>query len=177
MKIQKIETNIKRNLYLYKTDNIDISPTSNVIENDVIYVNSDFKFQTLIGFGGAITESAGYSLSTVSEENYNKILDEYFLSDNLNYSLCRLPIGSSDFSLESYSYSNQKDLSDFSIKRDMKYIVPTIKSAQKRNDFVQCFLLHKSLYIEIYIEAKKNFRKCLFYFSLCTTWNFYWKNP
>ena len=133
MKIQKIETNIKRNLYLYKTDNIDISPTSNVIENDVIYVNSDFKFQTLIGFGGAITESAGYSLSTVSEENYNKILDEYFLSDNLNYSLCRLPIGSSDFSLESYSYSNQKDLSDFSIKRDMKYIVPTIKSAQKRN--------------------------------------------
>lgn len=51
----------------------------------------------------------------------------------MNYNICRLSIGSSDFNLNSYSYSNKKDLSDFSISEDMKYVIPIIKKAQKRN--------------------------------------------
>lgn len=60
-------------------------------------------------------------------------MDEYFLSNEMNYSICRISIGSSDFSLNSYSYSNKNDLSDFSISEDMKYVVPTIKEALNRN--------------------------------------------
>ena len=52
----------------------------------------------------------------------------------MNYNICRISIGSSDFSLNSYSYSSKKDLSDFSISEDMKYIIPVIKEAQKRNN-------------------------------------------
>ena len=52
----------------------------------------------------------------------------------MNYNFCRLSIGSSDFSLKSYSYSNTSDLSDFSIFEDTKYIIPIIKEAQKRNN-------------------------------------------
>lgn len=51
----------------------------------------------------------------------------------MNYNIFRLSIGSSDFNLNSYSYSNKKDLSDFSISEDMKHIVPIIKKAQNRN--------------------------------------------
>ncbi len=51
----------------------------------------------------------------------------------MNYNICRLSIGSSDFNLNSYSYSGKTDLSDFSISEDMKYVVPIIKKAQKRN--------------------------------------------
>lgn len=51
----------------------------------------------------------------------------------MNYNICRISIGSSDFNLNSYSYSNKNDLSDFSISEDMKYVVPIIKKAQKRN--------------------------------------------
>ncbi len=133
MIITKIETNLKRNLLLHQTKDIPFYPIHNSIENQIIYINSDFTFQSLLGFGGAFTESTGYALSTVNKENYDNILDDYFSKDGLNYSLCRLPIGSSDFSLESYSYSYKKDLSDFTIEKDKKYIIPTIKSAQKRN--------------------------------------------
>ena len=137
MIIRKIETNIKRNLFLHETENIEFKPNSNNIKTSLIEINSDKTFQELLGFGGAFTESTGYALSTVNEENYNKILDDYFSKDGLNYSFGRLSIGSSDFSLDSYSYSYQNDLSDFSIKRDMKYVIPTIKSAQKRNKDLQ----------------------------------------
>ena len=82
---------------------------------------------------GALTGSSCYNLSTCNEQISNKILDEYFLENGINYNFCRLSIASSDFSLNSYSYSNKTDLSDFSISEDMKYVVPIIKKAQKRN--------------------------------------------
>lgn len=133
MTITKIETNIKRKMFLYETQSISFSPISNSTEFNVINIDSSQNFQTLLGFGGAFTESTGYALNTVKKNVYDNIIDEYFSKDALNYSLCRLPIGSSDFSLDSYSYSYINNLSDFNIKRDMKYIIPTIKSAQKRN--------------------------------------------
>lgn len=137
MIIRKIETNIKRNLFLHETENIEVKPNSNNIETNLIGIDPNQTFQKLLGFGGAFTESTGYALSTIDEENYNKILDDYFSKDGLNYSFGRLSIGSCDFSLDSYSYSYQNDLSDFSIERDMKYVIPTIKSAQKRNKDLQ----------------------------------------
>lgn len=63
----------------------------------------------------------------------NKILEEYFSKDKLNYSFCRISIGSCDFSLDSYSYSQKNDLSDFTINHDLKYVIPTIKYAKKLN--------------------------------------------
>ena len=52
---------------------------------------------------------------------------------NSNYNICRISIGSSDFNLNSYSYSNKNDLSDFTISEDMKYVIPIIKKAQSIN--------------------------------------------
>ena len=137
MIITKIETNLKRKMLLYKTEKLSLLPISDLVENNVISIDSKQHFQTLIGFGGAFTESTGYALSTVNKEHYNKIIEDYFSENGLNYSLCRLPIGSSDFALDSYSYSYKEDLSDFTIERDKKYIIPTIKSAQKQNRNLQ----------------------------------------
>lgn len=132
MKITKIETNIKRNLYLNTTNETDITYNSN-IENNLLNIYTDITYQTLIGFGGAFTGSSCYVLKNLPTNIYDDILNEYFNENGLNYSLCRLTIGSSDFSENSYSYSNKNDLSDFNINEDMKYIIPTIKSALKRN--------------------------------------------
>lgn len=52
---------------------------------------------------------------------------------NINYSLCRLTIGSCDFALSTYCYSKKHDLSDFSIERDTKYIIPFINDAMAVN--------------------------------------------
>lgn len=137
MKITKIETNIKRDMYLHETENILLNSIEKPLVNETISIGNNKAYQTFLGFGGAFTESSGYALSTVSLENYNKIIDEYFSKDGLNYQFGRLPIGSSDFSLKSYSYSNKEDLSDFSIEQDKKYIIPLIKSAQERNNNIK----------------------------------------
>ena len=137
MIINKIETNIKRKLFLYETNNIEVFPTSDNVEFNVINIEPELYYQEFLGFGGAFTESTGYALSTVNKEIYNKILNDYFSQDGINYSFGRLPIGSSDFSLESYSYSYKDDLSDFSIKKDKQYIIPTIKSALEINNNIK----------------------------------------
>lgn len=132
MNITKIETNIKRNLYLHTTK-MKVSINKNIPENKLLIVYPEITYQNWLGFGGALTNSSCYVLKNLNEDIYNKIMDEYFNESALNYSFCRLPIGSSDFSKNSYSYSTKKDLSDFSISEDMKYIIPVIKSAQNRN--------------------------------------------
>ena len=133
MIVKKIETNIKRNLYFDITNNVVLNPGIPCSGNKTIKIDEKIKFQEFIGFGGAFTESSGYALSSVNNEIYNNIIDDYFSERGLNYVIGRLPIGSCDFSLNSYSYSYKNDLSDFSIERDMKYIIPFIKFALSRN--------------------------------------------
>lgn len=133
MKIQKIETNVRRKYFLHKTENLTLSTIDHPIESNKININPDYKYQKIIGFGGAFTESTGYAINQTKTETAKKIIEEYFSSRGLNYTLCRLPIGSCDFSLKSYSYSNKKDLLDFTINKDKNYILPTIKLAQQQN--------------------------------------------
>ena len=65
----------------------------------------------------AITESAGYAFHSLSKDLQDEVIKECFSPNGLNYVLCRLPIGSCDFS----------------VKHDLKYMIPTIKAAQKEN--------------------------------------------
>lgn len=131
MEIKKIETNLKRNLLLHSSS-VKFS-SSKRTENQVIRIDPSFTFQEFLGFGGALTESSCYVLSKLEKDLANQILDEYFAKENLNYQFARISIGSCDFSLDSYSYASKKDLSDFSINRDLQYVIPMIQSAQKRN--------------------------------------------
>lgn len=49
MKIEKIETNLKRNLLLYSSY-INLSTNSKNIESHVIRINPEFTFQEILGF-------------------------------------------------------------------------------------------------------------------------------
>ncbi len=137
MEIEKIETNYKRNMFLHKTENILTKDYSIKVSSKVINVYPEIKYQSIIGFGGAFTEATGYALKLLSEEKQNEIINEYFSKEGLNYCFCRLPIGSSDFSKSSYSYSQKENLSDFNIDRDKQYIIPAIKKAQKVNNDIK----------------------------------------
>lgn len=130
MKILKFVTNKDKNMYYYQTELSD-KKYSSKIENEVINIYPNITYQNLIGFGGAITEASAYNYSLLSDEKKQEFLHDYFLENN--YSLCRLTIGSCDFSLNSYSYSYKRDLSDFSIEPDLKYIIPLIKDALNVN--------------------------------------------
>ena len=98
MEIEKIETNLKRNLYLHASRK-KFSSSGKNIENQVIRINPEFTFQTILGFGGALTESSCYILSTIDKNIAHQILEEYFSQHGLHYQFGRISIGSCDFSL------------------------------------------------------------------------------
>ena len=130
MKITKYETNKNKNLYLKKSK-IRYKRNHFLIDRLVVNIYPDYTYQQFYGFGAAITESAAYCYSLLPDDKKKQFMIDMF--SNINYSLCRLTIGSCDFSLNSYSYAKKQDLSDFNIERDKKYVIPFIQDALKVN--------------------------------------------
>lgn len=132
MEIKKFETNYKRKMFFHKS-NIHPKKYTEKLERQIIYIYPEITYQTILGFGGAFTEATGYAIKQLPSENQKLLIKEYFSSAGNCYNFCRLPIGSTDFSLKPYSYSSKPDLSDFSVKQDENYIIPIINEAQKEN--------------------------------------------
>lgn len=99
-----------------------------------VFLNATKKYQEIIGFGGAFTESACYNLYRVNEETRKKALELYFDPEKgIGYTIGRVSIHGCDFSLSSYTYVEEGDeeLKTFDISRDLTYVIPTIKAAEK----------------------------------------------
>jgi len=101
------------------------------------------KFQTVEGFGGCFNELGYVALRHLPEEDMRKVFYSLFHPDGeLKFSICRLPIGASDYALEWYSH-NETDgdlnMEHFSIDRDRRYLIPYIKEALKYNPKLQFF--------------------------------------
>ena len=133
MKITRYETSFNKKIY-YEETKLKDKRLSQFKERELINIYTEIEYQTILGFGGAITEAAGYSFKRLSEEKQKEFIKDYFSTEGLNYSLIRLPIGSCDFGLESYSYSHKRNLSDFSIDRDKTYILPLLRAASREKD-------------------------------------------
>jgi len=102
--------------------------------SDTLTIDSSKTYQSMLGFGGAFTEAAAYTLSQMSKANRDKVLKAYFdKKDGLNYNLGRVHIHSCDFALENYTYIDDYDetLESFSIERDHRWVIPMIKDAEK----------------------------------------------
>lgn len=128
--VTKFETNKNKGKYLEQSK-VKVKSYSEHQENKIVNIYPSIKYQEFIGFGGAITEAAAYAYSLLPENKKHEFINDYF--SNLNYSICRISIGSCDFSLSSYSYAKEHDLSDFSLEKDYKYIIPFIKEVLKVN--------------------------------------------
>ena len=98
-----------------------------------ITVNPAVTYQTIIGFGGAFTESSATVLNMIPKAKRAEVLSAYFSpTAGAGYTLCRTPIGSCDFALSSYSYdetAGDKSLNNFSIAHDKTALIPMIKDA------------------------------------------------
>lgn len=99
--------------------------------------------QTMLGLGGAMTESAAYNISKLSASQQAMIYEAYYGESGAKYALTRSSIGSADFSLRSYSYDDSSkadpQLTQFSIEKDYDYIIPAIKMIQRYNPNVKFF--------------------------------------
>ena len=131
MEIVKVETNFKRNLF-WDVHRLKFNGRLKNMERGLINLYPEVKGQEIVGFGGAFTEASGYCLAQTKDNQEGKIMADYFSEDGLQYNLCRIPIGSTDFSLSSYSYLKKSDMSTFSIVRDEQYVIPMIKRHSRK---------------------------------------------
>ena len=103
-------------------------------ENELINLYPQLTYQEIEGFGGAITDSAGYVFSFLNEEQKEEMISQYFGSDNMKYNLVRIPIDSCDFSLGHYEADSDEadeNFEKFSFERVEKYILPLLDAAEK----------------------------------------------
>lgn len=99
-----------------------------------IELNPSRTYQSIIGFGGAFTEAAAYTLSRMSEDKRKEVIESYFDKEKgLGYCIGRVHIHSCDFALGNYTYVEDydTDLKSFDISRDRKWVLPLVKDAMK----------------------------------------------
>ena len=101
------------------------------------------RFQQLEGFGGCFNELGHVALQHLPEEERSSVMHALFHPEGEHkFSICRLPIGASDYALEWYSLNETDgdlDMEHFSIARDQKYLIPYIKEALQLNPDLKLF--------------------------------------
>lgn len=89
--------------------------------------------QEIDGFGGCFNELGWDALSKIDEISSKKVLSMLFSAENgLNFNICRVPNGASDFARNFYSLDdsvNDYSLDYFNIERDKKILIPYVKAA------------------------------------------------
>ena len=107
---------------------------------NTITVDPSRRYQSMVGFGGSLTDSAAYDLATgLDAAARTKVMTELFSRrDGIGLSMLRQPMGASDLSAHgSYSYDDlpagetDPTLKHFSIDHDRQQIIPLLKEAKK----------------------------------------------
>jgi len=109
------------------------------INHPFILIKENIKYQTMEGFGAAMTDSSAWLLNELKANNstkYWEVMKVLFnKTEGIGISYIRLPMGASDFARYNYTYdempSGQVDpnLANFSIDRDKDYIISVLKDA------------------------------------------------
>lgn len=97
----------------------------------------NIEFQTLEGVGGAFNEIGGEALMSLPPNLQDEVMKNLFsISEGAGFAFCRTAVGSSDFGIDAYSYSEVEGdygMEHFSIKREEKTVIPYIQKAYKFN--------------------------------------------
>ncbi|OKP96071.1 glycoside hydrolase family 30 beta sandwich domain-containing protein [Paenibacillus sp. P46E] len=104
---------------------------------------TDDIYQTLEGFGGCFNELGYAVLCNLPEGERARVMHNLFHPEGeQRFSICRLPIGASDYALDWYSL-NETDgdyaMEHFSIERDRQLLIPYIKEALALNPELKLF--------------------------------------
>ncbi len=100
----------------------------------VVTIDTDRRYQTMVGFGASITDSSAWLIQTrLAPPARDALMRELFgrRDGGLGFSFTRVTVGASDFSLDHYSLADQPDptLAGFSTRRMEDYVFPTVRQA------------------------------------------------
>ena len=100
----------------------------------VITVNPNITYQSIIGFGGSMTDASAFNIW--NSPSRSSIMNNLFGSSGISLSFLRQPIGAADFSTSFYSLddgSADPSLSHFNITHDQSYLIPLLQQAKSLN--------------------------------------------
>jgi len=117
----------------------DLQFSSAVIDSATPVVDVDYRheFQSIIGWGAAMTDATAYLIRTkLSASQREALLQDLFGREpGIGLSFVRIPMGASDFSRSHYSYDDRppgetdSTLAHFSIEADRAEKIPALKRA------------------------------------------------
>ncbi len=117
-------------------------PVSGKSAGDTIVLDSNRKFQDILGFGGAFTDAACFVLNQLPAFQREHLFHQLFHPSEIGLSLCRTCIGASDYSTKLYSFDEgdpDPELKRFSIDHDRQYILPILREARAVNPNLYLF--------------------------------------
>ena len=128
-----------RRLRLARQPDVKLSATG-PSPADVV-IDTHKTFQTIVGFGAALTDASAWLLKNrMSEAQRHALLSELFgPPPGLNFNMSRVTIGASDFSLQPYTLDDvpfgdtDPDLQHFNIAVDLRNVIPTVREALSIN--------------------------------------------
>lgn len=120
----------------FKRQNVALNFGTSAASSTTIFVDSTQTFQTIDGFGFALTGGSAYLINRLPAADRTKILQELFSSDStfIGTSYLRISIGSSDLNAYVFSYddinpnSTDMNLTSFDISPDTYDLIPVLQS-------------------------------------------------
>lgn len=122
----------------FKKQSTDFSTKSNMSPS-TIRLEPGTRYQTMDGFGAAVTGSTCYNLMQMTPENRTKFLTETFSpTEGMGQSYIRIAIGCSDFSLSEYTCCDTPGIENFGLtSEENDYVIPILKEILKINPDVK----------------------------------------
>ena len=112
---------------------VDEATLPKAVEARVVGLYPDYTFQTVEGWGCAMTEASCYLLANMAPEERRAALGCWFGPGGMNARFIRMHIDSCDYALSEYQSVADPiadpDLKTFNIDRDRKWILPVVKEA------------------------------------------------
>lgn len=108
---------------------------SDAMEKEVLNIYDDLTYQAMEGFGGALTDAAGYVFAQMEKEQREELLETYFGMSAMGYNRVRIPLDGCDFATHMYeadSLPEDENLLYFSMAETEKYILPLLAAAQEK---------------------------------------------
>jgi glucosylceramidase len=132
-----------RRLKLAQQPDVEMGPRD-ALSADVI-IDVQKKYQTMVGFGAAMTDSSAWLLQNKLDalRRLSLLYELYGPPPNLNLNMMRLTIGASDFSLKHYSLDDvpagQTDpqLQHFNVTPTVQDVIPTVREVLSINPGLQ----------------------------------------
>ncbi|MDQ6774872.1 MAG: glycosyl hydrolase [Actinomycetota bacterium] len=120
----------------------DVAFSSSAPSGPIIHVDKGARYQSIKGFGGAMTDSSAWLIGAqLSPSTRAALMTALFGASGINLSFLRVPMGASDFTSgrKPYSYDDMPPgtadprLKRFSIGHDTRFTIPLLQQALSIN--------------------------------------------